>query len=291
MIPVTALSLKRSVKLLDELLLYHTNAFAHLNQLDILVVGAGDFPSFMSLYDLLMLQWPHLKMIRFVIVEPTVACTKIFEERHQQLFREKAHHLSYLIANTTIHSFLKLNPNLKFDIIYFEHPEISPLTPLMSILLPRKYKNELDLICAFPHLSFASKDVTIILASFILSSNLKMFKRLFNFCFEHETRIIKRSPYFINDGKVYSAGFISSLHPASIKHQPGKLLRLIRFHNVLHFILVMASGVLLMLTTGPVVILSGLLFLIQVVAISYRRFIFLIKILIVFIQALMMAYT
>ncbi len=148
--------------------------------LDILVVCAGSFPSFFAFQSIILQKFTDVKKINFTLIEPCQY--KI----NKALKNNSLFHFEWIIS--TLQGFLE-NTNKKFDIIYFEHPDLRTITIPLAILF-YIYKNTFSLRKSMRYLYNICKKNTIIMASNMSKHENKQLKYLLKFYFKCHSRLI-----------------------------------------------------------------------------------------------------
>lgn len=204
------LTASRAQNLLEKLFVSMPSSFAEKNALTVLVIGAGTFPSYMPLLNVLTRMMPQLKNVSFTLIEPLKATTDLFEKH----FAEQSSQVQtdFTIYNMGIKNFLKQSANVTFDIIYFEHPETSTLSILPAKLGVKYYAQKNSLRECIPYLLDKLTPQSLIIASCMSRQELAQLKWLLNFSFDTQARLVKlckRRQYFY--AGPYSSGVFVQL--------------------------------------------------------------------------------
>lgn len=118
---------------------------------EILVIGAGSFPSEKSLRKLLI-----TSKIHYTLVEPDKNTTDFFCDQYSGQ--------NYTIMNTDISTYLK-NATKTFDLVYFEHPETMTLPLILGQLGIKKLKRVGLFRESFANLNKVLNEKSLIIAS------------------------------------------------------------------------------------------------------------------------------
>lgn len=139
---------------------------AHLN---ILIVGAGSFPSYGALSKLL-----DSRKLSFTLIEPIATETDFFIKN----FAKKAH--NFTIFNGELKNFLK-DTTQQFDLIYFEHPETMTVPIVLSKIGFSRFKRVTSFRESLPMLARVIKPNTVIIGTCMSRHELTQLKNLLNF--------------------------------------------------------------------------------------------------------------
>jgi len=182
--------------------------FQSNRQLDILIVGAGTFPSYMPLVNILSQLFPSLKVIHFTLIEPVKKDTDFFEEHFLALSELHQLQVQFKIHNQGLEDFLKYaTNNAAFDVIYFEHPETMALPILLAKLGMRNFNRVVSLRNMIPYLSNLFKPKTWVIASCMSYHELGQLKSLLNFGLRMKPRsFFSFNPLHFFYGGPYSSG-------------------------------------------------------------------------------------
>jgi hypothetical protein len=219
---------KNATAILNSLFASITTNISELKTLNILVIGAGMFPSFIPLILALQRISPNLEKVIFTIVEPLKSATDRFHDFISKLdissFNIKC---EYSIDNMDIKEYLTNINNKYFDIIYFEQPDLSPIGILLAKTGSQKATLDLSLRESIPFLKKVVRPKTIIVASFLFKRDLKQLQILIDYSLNIPTKLVYLSTFKANVSS-YSSGLISLIDsPKLPKESPYKIVRAI----------------------------------------------------------------
>ncbi len=155
--------IEKKADLLLQKLIPEKNDWIH----DILIIGAGSFPSERSLRKLLT-----SSNIHYTLVEPDKTATDFFCEH----YTEK----NFTIQNTDINTFL-LNASQQFDLIYFEHPETMTLPLILGQLGIKKLKRVALFRESFANFTNILKENSLVIASCMSKHECDQLKNLLRY--------------------------------------------------------------------------------------------------------------
>lgn len=234
--------------------------FENKTTLHVLVIGAGNFPSYHALLEILTKRMPHLTDIFFVLVEPMKSETDFFLEHFAVFDRQPDQRISptragdvptmdskkisthFSIHHGDLKSFLKKPPPELFDLIYFEHPETLTMPILLAKIGIARFKRITALREAIPFLTNVIKKDTIIIGSCMSRPELKQLESLLNFSLGKCLKKTVSNPLHIFYGGPYSEGICVQIQEKMIHlHEQQKCASLIRLSdNFLCIILLLA---------------------------------------------------
>lgn len=222
------------------------------NTLNILVIGAGMFPSFKPLLLSLQRISPNLKTVTLTIIEPLKSETDRFNNYVSRLDLSCFYiTFEYSIHNVDIKEYLTNIKNVYFDIIYFEQPDLSPVGILLAKTGSFAAKLELSLRESIPFLKNIIQSKTIIVASFLFKRDLKQLNTLINYSLKIPTKIVYLS-IFNSSGSPYSSGLISLIEPPALPNEnPQKKASAIKKQDNYYAMLLLISTLLFVLTPSP----------------------------------------
>lgn len=231
-----------------------------LQTINILVIGAGFFPSFLPLVKVISSIAPNMTELQFTLIEPLKSETERFHDYFSTLSKtgeERLPNIRYSAHNTGIKEFLQSNQNVAFDIIYFEQPDLSPI----GILLAKKGREDAKLVAslraAIPYLKKVIKPDAIIVASCLFKTDLIQLNSLINFSLNIKTRL-EYIPRTFSDGVPYSSGLISVVDPKKLtKINPDKIAATINKYDATYCLIMFVSIIIFMLTPSWAKILSS----------------------------------
>lgn len=163
--------------------------FAHIKvdltrkNLEILVPCAGSFPSFTAFRNVILQKFPNVLKLNFTLVEPYKNKIDLFRKKNTS---EKI--INFEFHYSTLQVFLKKMPK-KFDIIYFEHPDLRTITIPFAKLFGI-YHNAVSLRKSIGDLHKICKKDTKIIASNMSSHENKQFKYLLKHALNCSTHLI-----------------------------------------------------------------------------------------------------
>lgn len=197
----------------------------HLESLDVLVIGSGFFPSFLSLVNSIAATSRNLKKINFTLVEPLTSETNRFEQYFVNHQASNATNLSitYSIQNMDIKYYLKNVCDLTFDIIYFEQPDLSPIGIVLAKSGIARSRLELSLRESIPYLKRVVKSQSILIASFLYKKDLKQLNSLIKYSMNLPTRLVVNTENR-KDGTPYNSGLIAIVDSKCIKKSNPEIL-------------------------------------------------------------------
>ena len=166
----------------------------HLSELNILVIGAGSFPSYAALVKAL-----NVKKLTFTLVEPLTSETDFFLAH----FADKEHR--FTIFNGELADFLKNSPQ-KFDLIYFEHPETMTVPIVLSKIGFSSFKRVTSFRESLPMLARVIMPNTIIIGTCMSRHELTQLKNLLAFSLQIKPLKIVSSLKHVFYGGPYCEG-------------------------------------------------------------------------------------
>lgn len=209
----------KAERLLEKLFSY-VKSDEHTRELNVLVVCAGSFPSYSAFRNHLIKKFPGVEKIHFTLIEPSENKIHLFKKNNQNNSA-----VSFEFVPTTLQSFLKEageearlrqisfsmkknfdvnstqnndrlesseNFDKKFDIIYFEHPDLRTVTiPLAKLF--HIYKNTVSLRKSISELHPICKPNTIIIASNMSKHENIQLKHLLKFFLGCRSKLISFS--------------------------------------------------------------------------------------------------
>lgn len=234
--------------------------FRDLKTMKILVIGAGFFPSFMPLVNVLSRIVPNLTELYFTLVEPLKSETDRFHDYFLKLNNsgiESQVTIKYSAQNTGIKEYLLSHHDMIFDVIYFEQPDLSPI----GILLAKKGGENAKLVVSvresIPYLKRIVKPDSIIVASSLFKHDLIQLNALINFSLLIKTHLAYL-PGFFSDGAPYSSGLISVVDPKMLpKINPEERSAAIKRNDSYYFLVLFASFIIFLLTPSWAKVLSS----------------------------------
>jgi hypothetical protein len=153
--------------------------------LEVLVVCVGIFPSFFTLRKILYENLPKLQRIDFTLIEPATFKTDYFLKKVAGEIKDA----TFNIQNTTLENFLR-NTNKKFDLIYFEHPDLRTMIIILAHCF-KFFKNTVGLRASIAHLFSVCKENTGIIASNMSEHENQQLKYLLKYYYDAESKLIK----------------------------------------------------------------------------------------------------
>jgi hypothetical protein len=185
-----------------------------IQQLRVLVICAGVFPSYFDLKNILAKKFPRVFTINFALVEPSSYKTNLFMNAIKNThFNDhfECHHL-------TLQKFLQKKQST-FDIIYLEHPDLRTITiPLAK--LTSAYQNTVSLRDSIGYLGAVCKRNTLIIASNMSKHENIQLKYLLKYSLKTRSKIINLSHL---DSSAFRFGLYSVIKKLPIQHSKGIL--------------------------------------------------------------------
>jgi hypothetical protein len=228
--------------------------FLEMESINVLVIGAGFFPTFKPFIDSLSKRAIKLTHLKFILVEPQVSET----DRFDRFFKRNGFDLgynniniSYTVHNQGIKRYLKSAHKTAVDIIYFEHPDLSPIGILFAKNGHHQAKLTLSLRESVPYLKEIVQPHSIIIASGLFKRDITQLNALINFSLRiptHRTQL----PGSHTNGSPYNYGLISinDTHRLPDKN-PRVIAQAIR-RNDTYYSLLLIFSFILFLSTPPV---------------------------------------
>jgi len=205
-----------AIELLTQLFQSMPAAWIEKGRLNLVVVGAGQFPSFSSLVFVLKQKLPYLEYLDITLIEPVQFRTAIFQQQFSNL---QKNHLIPLKINIKIYhgllnEFLEgLAPPQKFDVLYLEHADFRTLPVLFSQMIGIGWR-ALLLRYALPYLTKIMVPDAFIIASCLSQRELFFLKSLLQFSFNVQPQLIKLAGiHHYWYGGPYQSGLAVSIKP------------------------------------------------------------------------------
>lgn len=205
-------TLLRAELLLNQLLGFHSFD-PRMDKLNVLVVCAGVFPSFFALRKILLESLPQLQFLNFTLIEPAQFKTELFIKE----ISNKVLDVNFDIQNKTLATYME-KCDKKFDIIYFEHPDLRTLTIVLSQCLGL-FKNSVSLRESIAHISDLCKPHTFIIASMMSNHENKQFYYLLKYLYQSSPFLVKLR----NKPGGFNHGLYAKI---SAKQQKSKMLKI-----------------------------------------------------------------
>lgn len=230
----------------DRLFSFLPKSFNELNQIKILVIGAGLFPSFASLVNSITYACPKANEINFILIEPKQSKTNIFKNRLSEVVDEFNVRSNVFIHNTDIKSYLE-KTNEIFDLIYFEHPDVSLINVLVEKIRFSKNNLAQSMQESVPYLRKIIKDQSVIIGSFVFKGDLYEIKSLLKFSLGIKIHLVRKKLFF--EGHYYCFGLIGIINESKLSNKiPEKLAKQIRFNTILFGLFLMTSIIIFLIT-------------------------------------------
>ncbi len=216
--------------ILHKLFSYLPDTFRELENINILVIGSGFFPSFIPLVKTITGTCLKVKIINFTLLEPNQQATEHFKKTFSPIDLERFNiKIDFSLHNIDAKTFLMIAKDHAYDLIYFEHPDYSIYNVILAKLGLSNDKLAISLQESISYLSKIIKDQVIILGVFIFSAELNEIKCLINFTLRmKKINIVRpRKTYF--NGHYYSNGLIGVVEKKQLPDKtPNRLLKGIR---------------------------------------------------------------
>jgi hypothetical protein len=238
-------------KLLTGLFAKTTIEFHHLKAINILVIGAGIFPSFAPLIKVLIDKSFDITEFNFTLVEPIQTQTDIFLVD----FNEITTHFDTLIIkvfvkNIDIKEYLKTTFNEVFDIVYFEQPDFFPLDILLAREGRAQSAMETSLRESIPYLAKILKEKSIIIASFLYKHDLSQLDSLISFSLNLKTQHFYLKKPFLKHS-YYNAGLISQVDSGTVENiKPDRIEYRIKIFDTIYCLFLISSLIIFFLTAA-----------------------------------------
>jgi len=234
-------------KLFDSVL----SSLQDLNDINILVIGAGTFPSLEPLVQTLARTSPNLKKMKFYLVEPEKFATDLFEKNFMRLKKKNTQQpmINVEIHNSDIKNYLKASHHKMFDLVYFEHPDISYFQALFYKVGLFDCALTISLCESIPYLRNVLKPKSILFASCMFKTELTHLASLLSFSLPIGQRVSYKS-HWLFDGGLYGCGLIGQYNQSKAIESPKKLSRAIQKNNHYYFLFVLISALIFLGTLG-----------------------------------------
>jgi hypothetical protein len=256
--------------ILGKLLSFAPESFMELKNINILVIGAGSFPSFIPLIRTLTHACPEAQSLNLTLLEPNQSATDLFKSKVSKMtgseFNVVVH---FSIHNSDIKSYLNTPSDAIFDLIYFEHPDFSFLSVLLTKAKLAGDKLAISMQESIPHLRNIIKEQSLIIATCIFNDDLRQIKSLLEFSLGIKMRLV-RQPRMIFDGRYYSFGLAGAVHKAQMQNKaPNRLVEEIGFTTILFGVFLLASVIIFLITPNKLKVVS---FFFLIAQLFYTRY-------------------
>lgn len=233
--------------LLDRLFSFTPKTCRELKHIKILVIGAGSFPSFIPFLSSLRQAYPNVKEISFTLIEPDQAATSRFKNMLPKTMGGGNTLAHFSIHNTDIKSYLE-NTRDTFDLIYFEHPDVSIFTAVLTRIQLARNTLAISMQESIPYLRKIIKDESVIIASFIFKGDLCEIKSLLKFSLGIKMHVVRQRKLF-SDGRYYSLGLIGIADQSRLPNKPPeKLVKEMRLSTILFGLFLLVSVIIFLIT-------------------------------------------
>lgn len=228
--------------------------FLEIKSIHVLVIGAGFFPTFKPFIDSLSKRALKLTHIQFILVEPQQSETDRFDHFFKKNGFDSGYNnlkISYTVHNQGIKRYLKSAHKAAVDIIYFEHPDLSPIGILLAKNGHPQSKLTVSLRESVPYLKEIIQPHSIIIASGLFKRDITQLNALINFSLRTPTHQAQLPPSRTN-GSPYNYGLISINDTHSLPNKnPSTIAKSIR-RNDTYYSLLLTFSFILFLSTPPV---------------------------------------
>jgi hypothetical protein len=160
---------------------------------DVLIIGAGSFPSEKSLNKILTAEGVH-----FTLVEPDKNATDFFCAYYQKN--------NFSIENVDSQTFLRTTQK-KFDLIYFEHPETMTLPLVLGQLGIKTLKRVASFRESFAYLANVLTEKSVIIASCMSKHECDQLNHLLRYSLHIPVKTFSSMKNFFYGGP-YSSGLV-----------------------------------------------------------------------------------
>lgn len=179
-----------------------------LSHLDILIPCAGYFPGYQAFIAVLKEKFLALRSVKFVLVDGDEKALKIFGQYHQDE-KTEALKVTYETHQMGLQDFLA-NTQQKFDIVFFEHPEVTSMNCVIKIA-----RQPLLLRQALPYLNQVLNPHALVMAVCTNYEELLQMKNLLRFSIDAKE--------VSSSQKILALSYYSS--GVALKSQPHLLLK------------------------------------------------------------------
>lgn len=244
----------------DRIFSFAPRSLSELKQIKILVIGAGSFPSFVPLLHSITHACPKANEINFTLIEPDQSATNRFKDKLTKAVDNKFNARAHVcIHNADIKSYLKNTYDI-FDLIYFEHPDVSIVNVLLEKIRLVRSTLATSMQESIPYLRRIVKDQSVIIASFILKDDLCEVKPLLKFSLAIKMHFVRKKIF--SDGRYYCFGLIGIVNESQLPNKtPKKLAKEIRLGTILFGIFLLASAIIFFITPNKLKTVSFLFFI------------------------------
>jgi len=264
--------------------------FNELKDINVLVIGAGTFPSLIPLSNILGNNCLHARLLTYTLIEPNQLATEQVKNAASSISTEKFNFtVNFSIHNIDIKSYLMNCCDLVYNLIYFEHPDFSILNVLLAKAGLRSDRLAISLQESIPYLSRVVKEKTIIIGSFMFKSDLSEIKQLLAFNLNIGKLNIVRQRRIFSDGYYYSKGLIGIVEkPLLEKKTLRRLLFEVRFSTAMFAIFFIISFFIFFITPNNFKLISFFFVMAQLFYIRYGSLGLIVKFLILIGQSIIL---
>lgn len=161
--------------LLNKIFTSSSLSFVNAKKINILVICAGMFPSYTSLLKNLTSISPELTDVNFILIEPNKKKTDLFLQAASSFIFSV--HTSFTIYNQSLEHYCREHISERFDIIYFEHPDMRTISILWEKIRGFSFR------AAIPSLVNLLKEPGLVIASCISTHECQQLKSLLAYSF------------------------------------------------------------------------------------------------------------
>jgi len=194
-------------------------AFKKAKRFDVLVICAGSFPSYGLLVTILKNLFPTLQDIYFTLVEPRKDKTDVIEKAYPAG--------NFEIYNITLGDFLKNTNGRRFDIIYFEHPDMRIL-PIFLNKLFYMFLKTASLRESIAYLTVVCKEEALLIAVNMSKNENRQLFLLLKLCFNIRPVIFNGSYLKKTLFEPYSNGLYAKISVNNLKQNMQKNAEMIK---------------------------------------------------------------
>lgn len=233
--------------LLRRIFLSVSTSLNEFNELSIMVIGAGTFPSFYSLVNVIMGISPNIRKLNFNLIDPDTAATNHFKEYFKSIIPfVKNLDIKIVVNNMDLKKYLPNSTNESYDLIYFERPDSSIFNMLFTHLDFPSSKLAISMHESIPFLRKISKTNTIFIGSFVYKDDLSHLKNLFKYSLNMQTKTIRQKMFPTR--VYYNFGLIGAIDKSNLPNKiPEKLSANIKLARLYFYFFFLSSIVLFLL--------------------------------------------
>ena len=233
--------------LFRELFYLLPSPFNDSNQLSILVIGAGTFPSFIPLIQMIKNISPMVCVLNFNLIDLDANATTYFKN-----FINTANScldgitVNIIINNIDIKDYLINATNEHYELIYFERPDSSVFNFLFTHLNLPSSRFAISLLESIPYLRNVTKSNTIIMGSFLNKEDINHFQRLLKYCLGVKTKKVTYKT--LRERRGFNFGSVGIFNETELpKKSPEQLVSSIKLARIYFYLFFLSSIILFIL--------------------------------------------